>query len=77
MPQWTALAKFIVADQFDQSQETEALHIAAALAAQARRVAPVVLHDGYCKNPLCGEPVEAPKLFCDAKCAAQHAKRSK
>jgi len=68
-----------MADQFDQAQETEALMTSSALAAQAKRAAcaPAVEATGECQNPLCGEPVEHPKLFCDAKCAAAHAKRSK
>jgi hypothetical protein len=66
-------------DTFDQAQATEALETDAALRAQQLRaaLAPRVDPTGECLNPLCGEPVESPKLFCNANCAQEHARRSK
>lgn len=68
-----------MSDQFDQAQETEALLISSALAAQAKRAACSIQLEaiGECHNPLCGEPLELPKLFCGPKCAAEHSKRCK
>lgn len=68
-----------MADQFDQATETEALSLSAALAAQAARAAnaPKVEPTGECLNPLCGEPLAHPRLFCGANCAAEYASRRK
>jgi hypothetical protein len=68
-----------MADQFDQASETEALSISSALAAQAKRAAAAIplAATGECQNPLCGEPLDPPRLFCGSRCAAEHSKRRK
>lgn len=68
-----------MADQFERAQELDALNLASSLALQERRAAstPKLSHTGECQNPLCGEPLESPRLFCGPICAKQHARRSK
>ncbi len=65
-----------MADLFDLAQETEAHNRDQNLKVQKARSdsEPKLEHTGECRNPVCCEPVEYPRLFCDAKCAAQHAK---
>jgi hypothetical protein len=66
-------------DLFDHAQATEALETDAALRAQQMRaaLAEKVQPTGECLNPLCGEPLDPPQLFCGPKCAREHARRSK
>ena len=66
-----------MADQFDQAQEIDALMAASARAQQEKKAAkePKLEATGECLNPLCGEPVDAPKLFCGPNCAKEHARR--
>lgn len=66
-------------DPFDQASATEALTLSVALEAQQRRAAATPRPDptGECLNPLCGEPVAAPRLFCGQNCAAVHARYNK
>lgn len=66
-------------DQFDQAQATEALETEAALRAHQLRAAAAekVEPTGECLNPLCGEPLDPPQLFCGSQCAREHARRSK
>ena len=68
-----------MADEFDRAQELDALAVTSALNHHAKLAAraPKLAHTGECHNPLCGEPLESPRLFCGPKCAQQHAKRSK
>jgi hypothetical protein len=68
-----------MADLFDQAQETDALLVSSALAAQRARAASTAQPDptGECLNPLCGEPLDMPRLFCGPKCATEHARYSK
>jgi hypothetical protein len=68
-----------MSDTFDQAQEREAIENATAVRIQQARAAK---HEepsptGECMNPLCGEPVESPKLFCNSRCAQEHARRVK
>jgi hypothetical protein len=66
-------------DLFDHAQATEALETDAALRAQQLRaaLAEKVQPTGECLNPLCGEPLDPPQLFCNSQCAREHARRSK
>ena len=66
-----------MADQFDQAQRIDQLMADSARAHQEKKAAaePKLLPTGECQNPACGEPVPAPKLFCNAECAKQHARR--
>ncbi len=68
-----------MADQFDQAQRIDELMRDSARAAQQKQAArtPPAVPTGECLNPLCGEPVGPPKLFCNSGCAAQHAKFQK
>lgn len=68
-----------MSDIFDQASETEALALSAALQAQQAKAAASVplAATGECLNPLCGEELEPPKLFCGPDCAREHARRSK
>jgi len=68
-----------MADVFDAAQEAEARETAHALAAQQARAAsaPKLEATGECLNPLCGEELEPPRLFCGPSCAQEHARRSK
>lgn len=62
-----------MADVFDQSQQTEALQLDAALKAQKARAAATQrpAATGYCLSPLCGDDFEGDmqRLFCGPKCA--------
>jgi hypothetical protein len=66
-------------DLYDQASETEALALHTALLAQQAKAAATVqpVATGECLNPLCGEELEPPKLFCGPDCAREHARRSK
>ncbi len=66
-------------DTFDQASETEALTLSAALAAQAAKAAASTKLEptGECLNPICGEPVDEPRLFCGPKCAQGYARYAK
>jgi hypothetical protein len=66
-------------DLYDQASETEALALSAALLAQQAKAAATVqpVATGECLNPLCGEPLDPPQLFCGPQCAREHARRSK
>lgn len=66
-------------DQFDQAQESDARETEAAYRAQQARAANAVklTATGECQNPMCGEELEPPRLFCGPKCAQQHARRTK
>lgn len=68
-----------MADLYDQAQDTDALLVASALAVQKTKAAaePKLAATGECLNPLCGEPLPGPQLFCGASCAKEHARRSK
>lgn len=66
-----------MADQFDNAQRIDQLMTESARAHQAKLAAsePKLDPTGECQNPMCGEPVEPPRLFCNAKCASEHARR--
>jgi hypothetical protein len=68
-----------MADDIERAQEADARNRAAALAAHQARAAAAepLAATGECRNPLCGEPVETPRLFCGPACAQQHARYSK
>jgi hypothetical protein len=68
-----------VADEFDRAQELDALAVTSALNLQRKLAAnaPRLDHTGECQNPLCGEPLDPPQLFCGPSCAREHARRSK
>jgi hypothetical protein len=68
-----------MADDFERAQELDALAVVSARNLQERKAArePKLEHTGECLNPLCGEPIESPRLFCGIPCAQEHARRSK
>lgn len=66
-------------DDFERAQEREQLDRQQALTAQQQSAAamPKLQPTGECRNPLCCEPLDPPKLFCGPKCAEEHARRVK
>jgi hypothetical protein len=68
-----------MADQFDRAQDEDARQTAFAIAAQQRQAAsaPKLEATGECLNPLCGEDLDPPRLFCGPSCAQEHARRCK
>jgi hypothetical protein len=66
-------------DLFDQAQDGEARENEAAMRAQRVRaeMAEPTKATGECLNPLCGEPLDPPQLFCGPNCAREHARRVK
>lgn len=57
-------------DDIEKAQEREMLDRALALFQAQKRQAHSVSHMGECHA--CGEPVEAPKLFCGRECAEHY-----
>lgn len=68
-----------MADEFDRAQELDALAVTSAMNLQRKlaAAAPKLTATGECLNPLCGEPLDPPQLFCGPQCAQEHARRSK
>lgn len=65
-------------DFFDKASDTEQQHLRDQLEAQRLRAAaaPRLAPVGHCRNVRCGEefPTGDSRLFCDSKCAAEHAR---
>lgn len=66
-----------MADVFDQAQDRAQQDLEQCLQAARAAVAPKLKATGECRNPLCGEPLEAGRLFCGPACAQEHARRVK
>ena len=64
-----------MADDVDNANEIQELFLERALA--SRKPAPQTLATGFCQNPLCGEYLGDPRLYCDGKCAGEAAKYGK
>lgn len=67
-----------MADDLDRAQDEAARQTEFALAQQMAAAAriPKLEATGECRNPLCGEELEKPRLFCGPKCATEHARRA-
>ena len=67
-----------MADDFDRAQELDGLAVESARNLQAQKAASEqkLIPCGECYNQMCGEPLEAPRLFCGPKCATAYARRN-
>lgn len=62
-------------DIFDRASELEEADRAALIAAACKPTGPKLQPNGECHE--CGEPVEAPRIFCNSDCAKEFARRNK